>query len=154
MQSGHSINQPELEQVADYIGKSLGSSFQGRIVVSSRESLFDKGSFTHSRFEFLQIQPLTEKMQEDVLMRRFDHDAALVAPDDPAQLYFTSGTTGRAKGVVLTHANVCDTIVRMRGQRSRWTLRVVPSGSGRASSACSEVAVLTGPGAWERGGCP
>lgn len=36
-----------------------------------------------------------------------DHDAALVAPDDPAQLYFTSGTTGRAKGVVLTHANVC-----------------------------------------------
>jgi acyl-CoA synthetase (AMP-forming)/AMP-acid ligase II len=29
-----------------------------------------------------------------------------VQPDDPAHLYYTSGTTGDAKGVVLTHRNV------------------------------------------------
>ncbi|MEZ6017877.1 MAG: AMP-binding protein [Planctomycetota bacterium] len=40
------------------------------------------------------------------------HDAALgfephvCAPADPAFLYYTSGTTGRAKGVILTHKNV------------------------------------------------
>jgi len=38
-----------------------------------------------------------------------------VAPGDLAQLYYTSGTTGRAKGVMLTHANVC--------AHARWAVR-------------------------------
>jgi len=36
-----------------------------------------------------------------------DLDPVPVAPDDVAHLYYTSGTTGRPKGVMLTHRNVC-----------------------------------------------
>jgi acyl-CoA synthetase (AMP-forming)/AMP-acid ligase II len=35
------------------------------------------------------------------------HEPASVTADAVAQLYYTSGTTGRAKGVMLTHRNVC-----------------------------------------------
>ena len=44
-----------------------------------------------------------------------DAPAARVAPDDLAQLYYTSGTTGRPKGVMLTHRNVCT--------HARWAAR-------------------------------
>jgi len=33
--------------------------------------------------------------------------AASTGPEDVAQLYYTSGTTGKPKGVMLTHRNVC-----------------------------------------------
>jgi acyl-CoA synthetase (AMP-forming)/AMP-acid ligase II len=44
-----------------------------------------------------------------------DPPAARVGPDDLAQLYYTSGTTGRPKGVMLTHRNVCT--------HARWAIR-------------------------------
>eukprot|EP01047_Picozoa_sp_COSAG01_P046686 COSAG01_NODE_4404_length_5060_cov_11.077202_2_plen_1099_part_01 len=66
----------KLDHIANYIGTDLGQNYPGRMIVSSRESLFDEQLFLGDRFQMLQIQPLTEAMQDDVLHRRFKN------PDD------------------------------------------------------------------------
>lgn len=44
---------------------------------------------------------------EDVLLKgRSSVDDAMVAPDDVAWLFYTSGTTGRPKGAMITHGNL------------------------------------------------
>lgn len=45
--------------------------------------------------------------EDELDPRDVPFEPAHVAPDDVAQLYYTSGTTGRPKGVMLTHRNVC-----------------------------------------------
>ena len=58
----------KLEEISMYVAKGLGSSYSGRMIVSSRESLFDESLFVGERFRMLQIQPLTEPMQHDVFL--------------------------------------------------------------------------------------
>eukprot|EP01043_Picozoa_sp_COSAG02_P017314 COSAG02_NODE_783_length_17238_cov_173.774199_2_plen_1914_part_00 len=60
-----------LDEITKFLSVGLGGSYAGRMIMSSRESLFDEALFTGSRFQMLQIQPLTEAMQDDVLRRRF-----------------------------------------------------------------------------------
>eukprot|EP01043_Picozoa_sp_COSAG02_P061179 COSAG02_NODE_8165_length_2683_cov_1.051471_2_plen_875_part_01 len=66
----------KLVDIATYLGKGLGRSYKGRIVVSSRETLLDEALFDGARFQTLQVQPLTATMMDDVLRRRFED------PDD------------------------------------------------------------------------
>ena len=54
-----------------------------------------------------------------------DAPTSLLDADEPAQLYYTSGTTGSPKGVVLTHRNVCTharaAILELQlNERDRW----------------------------------
>ena len=64
-----------VEGISTFLSKVLGRSYTGRMIVSSRESLFDESLFDGGRFQLLQIQPLTQAMQSDVLRRRFKNPA-------------------------------------------------------------------------------
>jgi long-chain acyl-CoA synthetase len=56
-----------------------------------------------------------------------DGDATLPAvdiePDDPATLFYTSGTTGHPKGVLGTHRNICSNLVTIMFMGARQALR-------------------------------
>jgi len=54
------------------------------------------------------VEPARVKSYEALLgLHAGPFEAWAVDPDEVAQLYYTSGTTGRPKGVKLTHRNVC-----------------------------------------------
>ncbi|HXY91996.1 MAG TPA: class I adenylate-forming enzyme family protein [Acidimicrobiia bacterium] len=55
-----------------------------------------------------------------------------VAPDDDATIFYTSGTTGRPKGVVGTHRNICTNLVNLMYVGARSAMRTGGSTGGRA----------------------
>eukprot|EP01047_Picozoa_sp_COSAG01_P102139 COSAG01_NODE_31770_length_591_cov_9.404472_1_plen_181_part_01 len=66
----------QLERISVYVGQFLCKNYGGRMIFSSRESLFDEQHFRSRRWTILQIQPLTEHMQDDVVRRRFQDQTA------------------------------------------------------------------------------
>jgi len=46
-----------------------------------------------------------------------------IEPDDPATIFYTSGTTGLPKGVLGTHRNICSNLVALSFTRARQAIR-------------------------------
>ncbi len=67
----------------------------------------------HHRFEDLIGQPGPEASFPDVPL----------APDDDATIFYTSGTTGRPKGALGTHHNICGNVVALAYGNVRTLLR-------------------------------
>jgi len=59
---------------------------------------------------------------------REDGDPAIeplpVKPNDPAVIFFTSGTTSKPRGVILSHANLMSQVTRFA--KWRWLVRMIP----------------------------
>jgi acyl-CoA synthetase (AMP-forming)/AMP-acid ligase II len=75
---------------------AIGDGFQGRMITAD-----DAGNFRTADGRILEIIPAPVV-------------ASSAGPEDPAIIMFTSGTTGRPKGAVLTHRGVSAFVLGMR----------------------------------------
>src|SRR5579883_2296776 len=76
--------------------EAIGNSFQGRMIIAD-----DDGNFRDPSGRVLKIVPAPVVPSS-------------AGPEDPAIIMFTSGTTGRPKGAVLTHRGVSAFVLGMR----------------------------------------
>lgn len=102
----------------DHLLAYFGVAAAGAVLVSLNTRLTDgeqRDILEHSGARWL-VHDQDHALRAGVLEREAltvpdraapDARVHLLGPDDPAQLYYTSGTTGAPKGVVLTHRNVC-----------------------------------------------
>ncbi len=63
---------------------------------------------------YLSFNSLKSKGEELIAEGEMDFVQAELEPDSMAALLFTSGTTGLAKGVMLSHRNICSNVVSVR----------------------------------------
>ena len=97
---------------------SVPSALTGRVVVGTR--LDDR----KGRDEL----PANVVTFGELLAHEREAPVVDVEPDDPATIFYTSGTTARPKGVLGTHRNICSNLVSMMFSGARSSLRDDPGG--------------------------
>ncbi len=109
--------------------KILDSIYSHKDSIKNKDTLFIKFDLKENN-EFLSFDLAFNNGISLVNSGNTDFDKIQVNPDEMKILLFTSGTTGNAKGVCLSHRNICSNILSIYGivkvRRSDLFLSILP----------------------------
>ena len=109
--------------------KILDSVYSQKNTITNKDTLFIKFDLKQND-EFLSFDSCFSTGSSLVKSGNSEFDKLEVNPDEMKILLFTSGTTGNAKGVCLSHRNICSNILSIYGivkvKRSDLFLSILP----------------------------
>lgn len=106
-----------VEQVKDIINET------NTVVFFCSKTYFDYAQEIENTYHNLSViilQKDVEQLLESGEKSQNLFDSVEIKPDDLAAIIFTSGTTGKAKGVMLTHRNICSNYYGGRHNLNVW----------------------------------
>jgi len=131
LHSENIINFMNVSEASCILGddKILDSIYSLKDTITNKETLFIKFDLKQNN-EFLSFDLAFNKGISFVQCGNTEFDKIEVNPDEMKILLFTSGTTGNAKGVCLSHRNICSNLLSIYGivkvRRSDLFLSILP----------------------------
>ncbi len=125
------VNFMNVSEAACILGddKILDSIYSLKDTIANKETMFIKFD-SKKNTEFLSFDLAFEHGRSLVQAGNTEFDEIKVNPDEMKILLFTSGTTGNAKGVCLSHRNICSNLLSIYGivkvRRSDLFLSILP----------------------------
>lgn len=95
--------------------KSINSILELKSKIENQDTIFVNFNSDKDTSDFLSLKLLKEEGSKLVKDGNNSFDEIKINPDELHFLLFTSGTTGNAKGVCLSHKNICSNIMSVFG---------------------------------------
>lgn len=95
--------------------KSINSILELKSKIENQDTIFVNFNSDKDTSDFLSLKLLKEEGSKLVKDGNNSFDQIKIKPDELHFLLFTSGTTGNAKGVCLSHKNICSNIMSVFG---------------------------------------